>query len=70
MVHPMQYGFITRRDILHNILKMQMALDYAMESKQQIVMMQLDFEKAYDHVSWSFVTQLVSHMGFIECLKS
>ena len=38
----------------------------AKESKQQIVMIQLDIEKAYDHVSWSFITQLLSHMGFGE----
>ena len=29
-------------------------------------MIQLDIEKAYDHVSWSFITQLMSHMGFGE----
>ena len=66
MVHPMQYGFIEGRDILHNILNVQMAVDYAKESKQQIVMIQLDIEKAYDHVCWSFITQLMSHMGFGE----
>ena len=42
-----------------------MAVDYAKESKQEIVIIQLDIEKAYDHVSWSFITQLMSHMGFI-----
>ena len=66
VVHPMQYGFIKGRDILHNILNVQMAVDYAKESKQQIVMIQLDIEKAYDHVNWSFINQLLSHMGFGE----
>ena len=47
----MQYGFIAGRDIMHNILNVQMAMDFAKESKQQIVMIQLDIEKAYDHVS-------------------
>ena len=37
VVHPMQYGFITGRDILHNILNIQMVVDYAKESKQQTV---------------------------------
>ena len=64
IIHPMQYGFIAGRDILHNILNVQMAVDYAKESRQEIVMIQLDIEKAYDHVSWSFVAQLMSHMGF------
>ena len=63
VVHSMQYGFSEGRDILHNILNVQMVVDYAKESKQQILMIQLDIEKAYDHVSWSFITQLVSY-GF------
>ena len=45
VVHPMQYGFIKGRDILHNILNVQMAVDYAKESRQQIVtMIQLDID--------------------------
>ena len=27
-------------------------------------MVQLDFEKAYDHVNWSFVSRLMHTMGF------
>ena len=27
-------------------------------------MIQLDIEKAYDHVNWSFLAQLMSEMGF------
>ena len=64
IIHPMQYGFIAGRDILHNILNVQMVVDYAKESKQEIVMIQLDIEKAYDHVNWSFLAQLMSEMGF------
>ena len=30
----MQYGFIAGRDIIHNILNVKMATDYAKESKQ------------------------------------
>ena len=33
VVYPMQYGFIKGRDILHNILNVQMAVVYAKESK-------------------------------------
>ena len=51
MVHPTQYGFIVGRDVLPNILNVQMAMDYGKESKQQIVMIHLDIEKAYDDVS-------------------
>ena len=33
-------------------------------SKQELVLLQLDIEKAYDNVDWSFINQLMSHMGF------
>ena len=39
-------------------------MDYAKESKQEVVMIQWDVEKSYDRVSLSFVAQLMSHMGF------
>jgi hypothetical protein len=52
------------KDILHNILNVQMVVDYAKESKQEIFMTQWDIEKVYDHVSWLFLAQLMLEMGF------
>ena len=66
IVHKAQYGFIKGRDILQNILNVQMAMDYVKESKQELVMVQLDLEKAYDNVEWSFMVELMSKMGFGE----
>ena len=34
------------------------------ETKKEIVMLQLDLEKAYDHVNWSFLCQVMHRMGF------
>ena len=31
---------------------------------KQLIMVQLDLEKAYDHVNWSFVSGLMHTMGF------
>ncbi|MCO5602437.1 hypothetical protein L7F22_056569 [Adiantum nelumboides] len=61
---PAQYGFIKGRNILHNILNVQMGIDYAKKTKQEVVMVQLDLEKAFDHVSWSFLGELMHSMGF------
>ena len=52
------------RDILHDIFNVQIRTDYAKESKQQLLLLQLDVEKAYDNVDWSFINELLSHMGF------
>ena len=41
--------FLAKRDLLHNILNVQMATDFAMETKQEIVMLQLDLEKQVMH---------------------
>ena len=31
----------------------QMAMDYAWNIDQELIMVQLDLEKAYDHVKWA-----------------
>ncbi len=64
IIHHSQYGFIVGRDILHNILNVQLAIEFAKETNQEMVMLQLDLEKAYDNVDWSFVCQLMHQMGF------
>ncbi|MCO5555946.1 hypothetical protein L7F22_009490 [Adiantum nelumboides] len=64
LIHPAQYGFIKGRNILHNILNVQMGIDYAKKTKQEVVMVQLDLEKAFDHVSWPFLAELMHSMGF------
>ena len=46
-----------------------MANDYAKESKQDLVLLQLDIEKAYDNVDWSFINQWMAHMGFGDCMS-
>ena len=52
------------RNTLHNVLNVQMALDYARHTHQELFMVQLDVDKAYDHVNWSFVSRLMHTMGF------
>ena len=64
MIHYAQYFFLAKRDILHNILNVQMVIDYAKESKQESVLLQLDIEKVNDNVDWSFINYLMSCMGF------
>jgi hypothetical protein len=42
IIHHSQYGFIAGRDILHNILNVQLAVEFAKEINQEMVMFQLD----------------------------
>ena len=39
IIHDAQYRFLAKRDILHNILNVQMAIDYVKESKQELALL-------------------------------
>ncbi len=43
------------RNILDNTFLAQEALDWAEESDQDLVLLLLDFEKAFDRIEWGFV---------------
>ena len=59
IIHNAQYVFLANKDILHNILNVEMTTTFVVETKQEFVMLQLDLEKAYDHVNWSFLCQVM-----------
>lgn len=61
---PSQTGFVPNRCILDNIFLAFEAIEWAMENKQDLSMLLLDFEKAYDRVSWKFLSQAMEKMGF------
>ena len=42
-------------NILHHMINVQMVMDYARNTHKNLIMVQLDLEKAYDHVNWSFL---------------
>ena len=46
------------------MLNVEMAIDYVRNTDQELIMVQLDLEKAYDHVNWSFVSGLMHIVGF------
>ena len=63
---PSQTGFVPNRCILDNIFLAFEAIAWTKESKQEITMLLLDFEKAYDRVNWTFLREVMSKMGFHE----
>jgi hypothetical protein len=54
------------RCIFDNVLMVNERLEWAITSQQPHTLLLLDFEKAYDIVSWRFLKDIVSmlHMGF------
>ena len=61
---PSQTGFVPNRCILDNVFLAFESIEWALESHQDLSMLLLDFEKAYDRVSWIFLQQAMERMGF------
>lgn len=61
---PSQTGFVPNRCILDNIFLAFEAIEWALEDQQKLTMLLLDFEKAYDRVSWTFLRAAMEKMGF------
>jgi hypothetical protein len=61
---PSQTGFVPNRCILDNIFLAFEAIEWTLENKQDLTMLLLDFEKAYDRVNWTFLKQTMASMGF------
>ncbi|XP_058755190.1 uncharacterized protein LOC131628373 [Vicia villosa] len=59
-----QTTFILGRYILDGVLVVNEALDLAKRRKRGCVVLKVDFEKAYDRVSWNFVRYVLRKMGF------
>jgi hypothetical protein len=52
IIRPNQTGFVEGRSILDNVFMAQEALEWAKESEQDLVLLLLDFKKAFDKIKW------------------
>lgn len=66
VIKPNQTGFVAGRSILDNIFMAQEALGWAEESEQDLVLLLLDFEKAFDHIEWRFFFTALFKLRFID----
>ncbi|KAH7422266.1 hypothetical protein KP509_12G000900 [Ceratopteris richardii] len=64
LVHPSQIGFVHKRSIFGNILITQILMEHASTSRQEVVGIQIDFEKAFDRVHWDFIASTLKKFGF------
>lgn len=63
-IHTSQSGFIGGRSIYDNILAVQLGIEHAQTSQQDMFLMQLDVNKAFNFVNWTFIHQNMLKMGF------
>ena len=64
VISPVQSAFVEGRQILDAVLIANEAVDSIIRRKESGIVCKLDIEKAYDHLSWEFLTQVMEKMGF------
>ncbi len=64
MIKPNQTGFVMGKNILDNNFLAQESLEWAIESELDLVLLLLNFEKAFDRIEWGFLFTAMSKLGF------
>ncbi|GJV19940.1 putative RNA-directed DNA polymerase, eukaryota, reverse transcriptase zinc-binding domain protein [Tanacetum coccineum] len=66
VVSEVQMAFIKGRQITDGPLLVNEIISWAKKHKKKMLLLKLDFEKAFDSLSWSFLDSIMSQMGFGE----
>jgi len=66
VVDGTQSAFLSNRGLLDSVLVVNEVIDELKRRKKSGVVVKLDFEKAYDSVSWEFLFYIMRILGFCE----
>ena len=69
LIHDSQISFVKECSILDNIFTFWEATALAKLRHEEMAILLLDFEKAYDRVDWSFLEGTLARFGFEEWIR-
>jgi hypothetical protein len=64
LLAPNQTVFVKGRFILKSVVSAHEIIHEAARNKEKGIVLKLDYEKAYDRVSWSFLEEMMASRGF------
>lgn len=64
MICDVQFAFIAGRNIFDGPLVINESISWAKKTKREAILFKVDFEKALDSLSWSFLDSVMAQMGF------
>jgi hypothetical protein len=64
LISTCQSAFLPNRQILDGVVVLNELIDLARRRKDECLLFKVDFEHAYDTVSWSFLERMMLKMGF------
>ncbi|GKA30656.1 RNA-directed DNA polymerase, eukaryota, reverse transcriptase zinc-binding domain protein [Tanacetum coccineum] len=70
LVSPTQSAFVSGRQILDGPLMVSEIIEWYKKRNKKLMIFKVDFEKAFDSISWNYLDFILSQMGFGDLWRS